>query len=150
MKKIIVALGLVFALSPAFAQNTANTQSGETRKHAGRYANLSKEEKAKLHADRLQKKLNLTADQHTKILAVNLEVMKRKEALKAADAKPDKAAFREIRQYRQQQFKAILTPAQMEQLKAMRAEHKKKHKDGKKGAWFNNRGAAAEPAKAAE
>lgn len=126
MKKILVALSLMLAVSPVMAQTKSADASNNTRTE--KLAKLSPEERATRHADKLQKKLNLSADQRTKVLAVNMEVMKRKQALKARGGQVDKSAFKEIRKYRQEQYAAILSPAQMEQLKAFQAEQRQKHK----------------------
>jgi periplasmic protein CpxP/Spy len=148
MKKILFALCIACAFTPAMAQNVAaDAQKSGARKEAR--AKKSPEERAKHRTEVLKQKLNLTADQYTKVLAVNMEVMKRRQALKAQNPKPDKAAFKEIGAYRRQQFAAILTPAQMKQLKAFQAEQRQKHKQrkGMKNRRFQNQGGADMPSK---
>jgi Spy/CpxP family protein refolding chaperone len=127
MKKIIFALCIACAFTPAMAQN-GGTGAHKDGAHKEAHAKKSPEERAKHHAEVLKQKLNLTQDQYTKVLAVNMEVMKRKQALKAQSPKPEKGAFKEIGAYRREQFAAILSPAQMEQLKAFKAEQRQKHK----------------------
>lgn len=68
----------------------------------------------------LQTKLGLNADQYAKILVVNTACITRKDALKGKDQK--KGGSKEISQYRQQQYKTILTPDQLSKLKALNAQ----------------------------
>ena len=68
----------------------------------------------------LQTKLGLNADRYAKILVVNTACITRKDALKGKDQK--KGGSKEISQYRQQQYKTILTPDQLSKLKALNAQ----------------------------
>lgn len=118
MKKILFALCIAFAFSPAIAQNADGTGRGEGR------MKMSAEERAAFTTDKMQEKLNLSADQHAKILAVNMEAGKRMQALRDGGSQPDRTAFEAIDKYRQEQYASILTPAQMEQWKAFRSEQR--------------------------
>jgi len=69
----------------------------------------------------LQTKLGLNADQYSKILAVNTECITRKDALKGAEQKKA-GGSKEIAQYRQEQYKTILTPDQLSKLKTLNAQ----------------------------
>ena len=125
MKKILFALCMACALSPAIAQNSSPSDGAGTRGHM----KMNAEERAKFQADMMQQKLSLTPDQYARILVVNTEVAKRRKALMTGDTRPDKAAFRPIAQYRNEQFATILTPAQMQQWKAFRKEQEMRRKD---------------------
>lgn len=72
------------------------------------------------YSKELQTKLGLNADQYAKILVVNTECITRKDALKGTDQK--KGGGKEIAQYRQEQYKTILTPDQLSKLKALNAQ----------------------------
>jgi hypothetical protein len=117
MKKILFALCIACAINPAMAQSTEGADRGGAHAHM----RMSPEERAKFMADKMQEKLSLSADQYAKILAVNTEAGKRRQALMGGDSRPDRSAFKAIDNYRQERFAAILTPAQMEQWNAMRA-----------------------------
>jgi hypothetical protein len=129
MKKILFALCLACAISPAMAQNAEG---------AGRAGNhermkMSAEERARFTTDKMQEKLSLSADQHAKILAVNTEAGKRMQAMRTSESRPDKSAFEAIDKYREEQYTSILTQAQMEQWKAFRSEQ---HGMRGKGEWM--------------
>jgi hypothetical protein len=129
MKKILFALGIAFAFSPAMAQNADNADRG------GMHARMkmSPEERAAFMTDKMQQKLGLSADQHTKILAVNIEVAKRRQALMTGDSRPDKSTFKPVDDYREQQFASILTSAQMEQWKTIRTEQQHEMRGRREG-----------------
>lgn len=69
--------------------------------------------------------MSLTDDQYNKVLAVNTECIRRKDAAKSSD---DKDAAKSIKTYRNQQFQTILTPDQMAKLKSVNAQGGKKGK----------------------
>lgn len=115
------------AFNPAaIAQNAQAADRADT--HAR--MKMSTEDRARFMADRMQEKLALSDDQHAKIMAVNLEVAKRRQALRVEDAKPDSTAFMALDQFRQEPFAAILTPAQAEQWKAISAQRVEMHSRG--------------------
>jgi len=118
MKKILFALCIACAFGPAMAQNVEG--SGRGGNHAR--MKMSPEERAKFMTDKMQEKLSLSTDQNAKILAVNIEAGKRMQALMGGDSRPDRSAFEGVDKFRQEQYATILTPAQMEQWKAFRAE----------------------------
>jgi hypothetical protein len=118
MKKIILSASICLFSFAAFSQGqlqVANPVKAQKQQMV-QQAKQSAEERAKTYSNELKKTLNLSDDQYAKVMAVNTECIKRKDALKAGTG--DKAAgFKEIAQYRRQQFQTILTPAQMTQLK---------------------------------
>lgn len=128
MKKILLALGVVLAATTMTVQ--AAPQDQKTERHAR--TKRSPEERVARQTAKMQEKLNLSADQHARLLAVNKEVMIRRQQLANQGNGRDKAAMKEIAKYRKQQYASILTPTQMEQWKAFRAEQKAKHKAKKR------------------
>jgi hypothetical protein len=120
MKKILFALCIACAFSPAMAQNTDGSGRGDG--HAR--MRMSAEERAAFTTDKMQEKLSLSADQHAKILAVNIETGKRMQALRNSESKPNRTEFEAIDKYRDEQYASILTPAQMEQWKVFRSEQR--------------------------
>ncbi|HVI48673.1 MAG TPA: hypothetical protein VM802_27640 [Chitinophaga sp.] len=134
MKNLVIAFALMVAAAPAFAQTATPAQQAAPAKQQAP-AKIAKqlppaEQRAAQYADELKQKLSLTDDQYKKVLAVNTECIRRKDALKAGGDQ-DKAKFKEISEYRKQQFQTILTPDQQAKLKDMHGDHHGKKKDGK-------------------
>lgn len=133
MKKLIAAIAIMLAVSPAFAQTAPTTTPAPAQQTPAKKAKAPKaapEQRAAQYTDELKAKLNLTDDQYKKILAVNTECIRRKDSLKAAGQK-DGPGKKEIAAYRKQQFQTILTPDQQAKLKAMNAQHHDKDKKEK-------------------
>lgn len=120
MKKILMGMAVMLWIVPAMAQTA--TQPAPRQKTsiapAARKSLPPPEQRALPYANELKKKLALTDDQYKKVLAVNAECIRRKDALKAAGQPMDKGG-RDISDYRKQQYNLILTPAQQVKLKAM-------------------------------
>ncbi|MBO9729370.1 MAG: hypothetical protein J7623_12100 [Chitinophaga sp.] len=129
MKKLITAIAIMLAVSPAFAQTakTATPQQAPAARQAPATPKAlpAPEKRAIAYTDELKTKLHLTDDQYQKVLAVNTECIKRKDALKASGQKGGPGA-KEISAYRKQQYQTILTPDQLTQLKAMNAQNNSK------------------------
>ncbi|NLR66256.1 hypothetical protein HGH92_18260 [Chitinophaga varians] len=140
MKKLIAAIAIMLAVSPAFAQTapTAPAAPAPAKQAPAKPAKAPKvvaapEQRAAQYADELKTKLNLTDDQYKKVLAVNTECIRRKDALKASGQK-DGNGKKEIAAYRKQQYQTILTPDQQAKLKALNAQgHGKGQKDADAG-----------------
>ncbi|WP_146616234.1 hypothetical protein [Chitinophaga dinghuensis] len=126
MKKLIAAIVVMMAMSPVFAQTAtpapAATKQAPAKAPATPKALPAPEQRAIAYSDELKTKLHLTDDQYKKVLAVNTECIRRKDALKANGDKAGNG-FKDISAYRKQQFQTILTPDQLTQLKAMNAQH---------------------------
>ena len=118
MKHFVVAAALLLAVAPAFAQTAPPAAPA---KQAPAKAPMVKrqlpppEERAISYSKELKNKLTLTDDQYQKVLAVNTECIRRKDALRAS-GKTDSQGFKEISAYRKQQFQTILTPEQQKKL----------------------------------
>lgn len=131
MKKLITAIAILLAVSPAFAQTATPKQTPATKQvtaatpAATPKALPAPEKRAIAYTDELKAKLHLTDDQYQKVLAVNTECIKRKDALKASGQKGGPGG-KEISTYRKQQYQTILTPDQLTQLKAMNAQNNSK------------------------
>lgn len=131
MKKIITsALIIALTIGAASAQTTEKTTAKDHKK----------EHRAGFD------KLNLTADQKTKMQSLQADFKKQMTELKSSQLTADeqKSRRKELHQQYQSQVQAILTPAQKDQLTKMKADWKAKHKDGKgkfnKGqAWKNHK-----------
>lgn len=116
---------------------------GEKATKAAKGAKADVSARAKKQAERMATQLELTAEQTKKVEAINLKYAQKtqelRQASKTAEAKPDKAAMKEIRQAQDAEIKSVLTPAQVEKLEAIKAERKeKKGKKGKKGKKSNS------------
>jgi hypothetical protein len=120
MKKAILSIGICLFSITAFSQ-TSNTDAARPSQAAPERMHRQKqmqsvEKRAKEYTNELKNVLNLTDDQYSKIMAVNTECIKRKDAVRQSGG-DNASGFKEIAQYRRQQFQTILTPTQMQQLK---------------------------------
>lgn len=121
MKKILLAMSVTLFSIGVFAQTPMTTakqvsQSATATKVAKQMP--SAEIRATQYSNELKSKLALTDDQYKKVMTVNTECIKRKDAAKASG----KDASKDISAYRQQQYQTILTPAQMAKLKGMNVQ----------------------------
>ncbi|WP_443939368.1 hypothetical protein [Pedobacter sp. MW01-1-1] len=132
MKKAILTIVIaVMGFSAAFAQN------GAKRKQL---ANLTAEQRAERATAGLDKQLSLSADQKTKVYAIQLERAKKMDAYKGEDKaalKENKKEIKALLEKSQSDLDAVLTPEQKTKYEAFKAEKKgemkKGHgKDGKK------------------
>jgi periplasmic protein CpxP/Spy len=117
MKRILLPAALVFALCGSFA--LAQQPDGQTpeRHHHGHHA--PDPQKA---AAFLSKKLNLTPDQTAKIEPILAAQDQKMAALKSDGQTDPKAHFKEfhaIHQDTEKQLAGVLTPEQLQQMKAM-------------------------------
>ncbi len=118
MKQIILSISICLFSIAAFSQ-TSNTDAAQPRQNAPERMHKqmqSAEQRAKAYTNELKTALNLTDEQYAKIMAVNTECIKRKDAVRQGGG-DNASGFKEIAQYRRQQFQTILTPTQMQQLK---------------------------------
>jgi len=127
MKKllnVLVGSALLLALAaPAFAQDAGPKQAKPGAGQAGRGNMLQQQ------FEELSKRLKLTADQKTKVKALNEQTMKKmQDARKAGNG--DRAAMRpkmmEIRQWQQAEMKKILTPTQQAEFDKYQKEMREK------------------------
>jgi hypothetical protein len=116
MKKILIAFAILIIANHnnAFAQAAAPVQQSSTTV-------TPTDDRAISSAKQLQQELNLTDDQYNKILVVNTECDKRKDALQQAGGQTDRSAYKPIMDYRKQQYAAILTADQLAKLKDIEA-----------------------------
>ncbi|WP_285057656.1 hypothetical protein [Pedobacter ginsengisoli] len=124
MRKLIFTAMLFISMGTmAFAQQDSTKKARKTP-----------EERAQHATDALDKKLSLTADQKTKIYAINLDGIKKAKGKHVKGQKPDMAAMKAAMEERDVQISSVLNEGQRksyDEIKAKRAESFKKH--GKKG-----------------
>ncbi|PSL49881.1 hypothetical protein CLV51_1011219 [Chitinophaga niastensis] len=135
MKNFIIAIAVMMAVLPAVAQTATPTApkqvpakaaaAAQTKATAATQTLPSPEKRAVEYSNELKTKLHLTDDQYNKVLAVNAECIRRKDALKANGQKGGQGA-KDISTYRKQQYQTILTPDQQAQLKAINAQNGQK------------------------
>lgn len=133
MKKIILLAACLFTISTAVnAQEVARKQTtGQAEGHEKK----TPEQRAQKHVDDLNAEVTLTEDQKTKVHDLAIAKIKKIEEIKASHkGQPDGDAMakREIEPVRKefrQNVKAILTPEQLEKLKAKNKEMKAAGKD---------------------
>ncbi len=139
MKKVIVLAACLFVVS-----NVMNAQESQ-KKPAATKAETNKEVKQKLtveqraqkSVDELNSEVTLTDEQKTKILALattratNIDAIRAKYKGQKENKEVAKTEIEAVRKEYRQNVKAVLTPEQIEKLKA---KHKEKKAAGKPNA----------------
>jgi len=123
MKKAILTIAIaVMGFTAAFAQDS-------TRRPRKQMPKLTAEQRAEKTTARLEKELNLTADQKKKIYAVELENAKKLETWRKADQGDRKGKMEERKADLDKQrgkIDGILTAEQKTKMEAFRAEAREK------------------------
>jgi len=114
---------------------------GERGRHGG-----TPEERAAKHTERLTEKLSLSAEQATKVAAINTDFAAKRKAAKdsATDREEGRAAKEALRSEHKTAIKAVLTPEQIATYEAMKSEGKGRR--GHKGERGRHRGTGEERA----
>ncbi|EAY31309.1 hypothetical protein [Microscilla marina] len=112
----VLSLLMVLLVNASYAQN-------------GKRADWTPEQRAEKVAKNLTKKLELNADQTTKLQAANLTWQKARDAAKASN---DRKALRTARKAYRAELSTILTSEQQTKLKALQDARKAKRKGGGK------------------
>ncbi|KQN38868.1 hypothetical protein ASE92_05460 [Pedobacter sp. Leaf41] len=130
MKKAVLTIAIaVMGFTAAFAQDT-------TKKARKQMPKMTAEQRAEKATARLEKELSLTADQKTKIYAVELENAKKVETWRSADQGDMKGKMKERKEAMQAQkakIDGILTAEQKTKMEAMRSEAREKGDRMRKG-----------------
>lgn len=130
MKKAILTIAIaVMGLSAAFAQDT-------TKRMRKSMPKMTAEQRAEKVTTRLEKQLSLTADQKTKIYAIELENAKKIDTWRTADKGDIKGKMKERKAAMDEQktkIDGILTAEQKTKMEAFRAEAKEKAGKMRKG-----------------
>ena len=131
MKKLFV-LSIMFLATVSFA--TAQQRQGQ-----GQRQQMSPEERAKVQTERLEKLLSLTADQKTKVHAIELEIGKEMTAQRQkaqGDREAMRAAMQEVNKKRDAKYKAVLTADQYK--KYLEDNEQRQRERGQGGGQRNN------------
>jgi len=136
MKKAILTIAIaVMGLAAAFAQDTT--------KHARRpMPKMTAEQRADKVTARLEKQLSLTADQKTKIYAIELENAKKMDTWRSADKGDRKGKMEERKAAMDEQkakIDAVLTADQKTKMDAFRTEAREKGEKMRKGMGRGNK-----------
>jgi protein CpxP len=133
-KTILVMVAALFVAGTTMAQTKSKTPPAKKTETSEKVAKekLTSEQKAQRGVDKLNAACGLTDDQKTKIYALNLERVKKAEALrgenKGKKTEEEKAKMKEqikpINKDYRAKVKALLTKEQIEKLKAKHKEHK--------------------------
>jgi len=130
MKKAILTIAIaVMGLSAAFAQDS-------TKRVRRQMPKMTAEQRAEKTTARLEKELNLTADQKSKIYAVELENAKKMDSWRSADRGDMKGKMKDRKEAMQAQkakIDGILTAEQKTKMEAVRAEAREKGDRMRKG-----------------
>lgn len=132
MKKVILIAACLLSLTVANAQE----KPSGSRKSMKEVKHQTPEQRAQKDVDRLGSEINLTADQKTKIYDLSLNKAKQTdEARSKQKAGDDRAAMEKalktVKQDYRKAVQAVLTPEQLQQLKAIRDQ---RHAQGTKTA----------------
>ena len=127
---ILICIAIVLAAGSVFAQTAAPTASRKAGtkqvQKQGCKANKKQSRKAGVYA--LLKKLNLTADQKTRIKAICKEASARIKPVKADKSLTPaqaKVNIKGVRKAEWAQVKQVLTPAQLQKLRALMKNRRK-------------------------
>lgn len=130
MKKAILTIAIaVMGLSAAFAQDSTKSVRRQMPK-------MTAEQRAERITAKMEKKLSLTADQKSKVYAVELENAKKIDAWRTADKGDMKGKMKERKAVIDEQkakIDAILTAEQKTKMDAFRAEAREKGEKMRKG-----------------
>ena len=123
MKKGILVSFLMLGISVGvFAQNGQSTQ--KQRPPLERKAQKNKftpEERAEVHTKRMQASVGLSKEQYQKVLSINLEQEKKRDALRATKKVERQSSHEKMRGEHEAmriKYESVLTPEQMNKLRA--------------------------------
>ncbi len=115
---------------PAHKERHQHEKRGQ--RQGGRF---TAEERAEVYAKRMQKTLNLSDEQYIKVLAINIEQVKKQEELRAAH-KAEMQATREKMKAQHQdlskKYESVLTPEQLKKFKEEQEKRKSEMQEGRK------------------
>ncbi|TDQ06929.1 hypothetical protein [Pedobacter metabolipauper] len=124
MRKLIFTAILFISMGTmAFAQQGKGKKESKTPEQRSQHA-----------AEALTKKLSLSADQKSKVYAINLESFNKAKANHVKGEKPDKAVMKAALEDRDHKISAVLNDTQLKAYQDLKADRKKAMKGrGKKG-----------------
>jgi len=126
MKKVILIAACLLSLTTVNAQQAASGERKTAHKEA---KNATPEQRAQKHVDGLAAEITLTEDQKPKIYDLALAKVKKADEIRAkyktAENKEGKEAeMKALKKEFHKNVKAVLTPEQIEKLKAAKAAGK--------------------------
>jgi Spy/CpxP family protein refolding chaperone len=132
MKKIILSTMLSVICQVAVLQTVLSQAHGNNKTK-----NHTPEQRADMHVKKMTQDLNLTSDQAPKVKSIMLDKIQKRDALKAkyANSTDKKAMHQEMKTLRDQkesELKAVLTPEQYNKHLQMREQEKQKRMQDKK------------------
>lgn len=134
MKKLVI-LVVVFGTQLTFAQNKKNTEnkattsaviSSQSKNESNKSKKLSIEQRANNRTQKLHKKVNLTDKQKVKVNAINLETVKRNDAIRQNKALSQEKRRSEIDSSNKKGWgyiEAYLTKEQLKKLNSNGGKH---------------------------
>lgn len=139
MKKMIFAVGaMLFAFSTVNAQQAATQlkAKSEVRQTKVQHDKASVSDRVKRRTEKLTSICSLTDEQRAAIIQINTEFFtKQDQIVKSAE---NKEALKSLRKERHQKEVKVLTPEQIEKLKAYQAQQKQNQSKAPKGAMPEN------------
>jgi Spy/CpxP family protein refolding chaperone len=139
MKKVIVLAACLFAVSSFINAQESPKKPGAEKAEANKEVKqkLTVEQRAQKSVDELNTEVTLTEEQKTKVLALattrttNIDAIRTKYKGQKENKEVAKTEIENVRKEYRKNVKAILTPEQIEKLKA---KHKEKKAAGKPNA----------------
>ena len=139
MKKVIVLAACLFIVSNVMNAQESQKKPAATKAETNKEAKqkLTVEQRAQKSVDELNSEVTLTDEQKTKILALattratNIDAIRAKYKGQKENKEVAKTEIEAVRKEYRQNVKAVLTPEQIEKLKA---KHKEKKAAGKPNA----------------
>ena len=139
MKKVIVMAACLFVVSNVMNAQESQKKPAATKAEANKEVKqkLTVEQRAQKSVDELNSEVTLTDEQKTKILALattratNIDAIRAKYKGQKENKEVAKTEIEAVRKEYRQNVKAVLTPEQIEKLKA---KHKEKKAAGKPNA----------------
>lgn len=126
LKGLLLGLICLFALNINAQSTPQESVKPEVRKEQQQRPHKTPEEKAQRHTDRMTEKLGLNEKQQAEVLALNLQEIKNKKAIR--DRMQDKLQAEQMARY-----KTVLTAEQYAKLEKSQAERQAKGKKGHHG-----------------
>jgi Spy/CpxP family protein refolding chaperone len=138
MKKgILISLLLAGLSYGAFAQDTkSNNKQRPPHERKAQADRFTAEERAEIYAKRMQKSLGLTDEQYKKVLTINIEQTKQREAFREAQKAQMQANREKMKAEHEaisKKYEAVLTPDQMKKLKEQQDQRKADFKERRGG-----------------
>jgi periplasmic protein CpxP/Spy len=141
MKEIILSAMLAMFCQVAFCQ----TPNNQDKTYQAKRKERTPEEKADMQVKRMTQDLALNSDQAAKVKIIVLDRIQKSEAVKQkyfsdAERKAMQQEMKTLRDQKENELKAVLTPEQYAKHQQLREEHKKRKMEQRQKGYKPNAG----------